>query len=122
MKSQHVPFELNSVNASCDALCRGVVSKSDERGVKVSLSSSVDGFLPWKFVEESSGDARALFKRGMGVRVQVFHVDEAEHRVVLTRKGVSGHHDGQKPHDLSRGSDEVMWMNVVPGTAQVLTG
>lgn len=83
-----IPFGLNLTGALCGALRRGVVMKSDERGVKVSLSSSVDGFLPWKFVEETSGDARTLFKSGMGVRVQVFHVDEAEHRVVLTRQGV----------------------------------
>lgn len=88
--------------------------KTDERGVKVSLSSTVDGFLPWKFVEETSGDARALFKNGMGIRVQVVHVDEAERRVILTRQGVSSDEGwGREDMSIARG-------NVNPSHARVV--
>lgn len=71
---------------------RGVIIEVAESGVMVSLSTCVRGLLPWASVSTDSGGkllSRALFKKGMGVRVLVRSVDGKRHRLILTLVGES---------------------------------
>jgi len=101
------PFTDFVATHSKGAIVKGTVKEADARGVTITLSDGIDGYLrAAEISRDHVDDASALFNVGDDVESKVTAIDRKTRRISLSIKALEAQHESEAVQEYGRGSED----------------